>query len=523
MYSAVEIRSIFRLYSIYTLCISLLFLFLYWFDQDINWWKPIYPSWMPILLLAYLGLALANNLLSSRAYSQSNNQRQIDKLTPAFFGEVLILGSLLLVVAPYQKELSQVLFVTVGIANIVLSSKQGYLIAAMATIVVLTNAFLNKGDVPGNLVFESGLQGTLFFCEALLLHAFRRRLKLAHKDVASQQQELSKAARLNDLIIERMQTGICVVKTSGEIVSINRAAKERVGELFVGERIPTTLYERLQEWRDYKKQSDRPLFIGEPEVSVIASFAPIDNDTTLIYLEDSGTIAHKAQQFKLASLGRMAASIAHEIRNPLSAIGHAAQLMAECDYLEAEDRKLNDIIINHANRVELIIQNVLQISKRRPSNPESIDLLAWLNVFVEDFKKNHSITVEIEGKDLDIPFDRSQLHQVIWNLLENAIRYGSNDHGCQVHLRLFRHTLDNRPCLSVCDQGQGISADQKHYLFEPFHTTSTEGTGLGLYIIKELCEANQAEIRYYDDPDCGACFQILFAYSSRNSKNNIRE
>jgi len=232
-------------------------------------------------------------------------------------------------------------------------------------------------------------------------------------------------------------------------------------------------------------------------------------------------VTQKAQQLKLASLGRMAASNAHEIRNPLSAISHAAQLLAESPHLDEDDLRLCEIISSHTTRVDSIIQNVLQISRRKTSEPKVLDLLPWLEEYQAEFKQHHYAEFKVsipEGlKVLKITFDPSQLHQVLWNLCENVLNHAHKKTSAPIEFKIgFKET--GRGFLTVCDQGEGIPKEQESFLFEPFHTTSAKGTGLGLFIVKELCEANHSEIRYDRCEDGGACFEILFAHRQANKK-----
>jgi len=233
----------------------------------------------------------------------------------------------------------------------------------------------------------------------------------------------------------------------------------------------------------------------------------------LIFLDDATETTQKAQQLKLASLGRFTASMAHELRNPLGAIGHASQLLAESSQLPKEDRRLIEIINQQSQRMNVVIKNILQLSRRNRSQVEVIALSAWLANFIKDFKQQQLEAVEIvlncPQPDIAVRFDPSQLQQVLTNLCENAVRYGQ---GAE---RLGKLWLDvngstNQPYvfIDVCDQGAGVAEEQQQHLFEPFYTTSRTGIGLGLYVAKELCEANQASLSYLANPQGGACFRV---------------
>jgi two-component system sensor histidine kinase PilS (NtrC family) len=233
----------------------------------------------------------------------------------------------------------------------------------------------------------------------------------------------------------------------------------------------------------------------------------------LILLEDSAQLAHKTQQIKLASLGRLTASIAHEIRNPLGAISHAAQLLAESDKLDQGDKRLTEIICNHSKRVNTIIENVLQLSRRSASHPQELALANWLSEFKKEFVqmdglRSKQLELDIEPEDVRIQVDPGHLHQVLTNLCQNAFEHAGDETAVRLQVRRGDKTA---VWLDVVDNGPGIDAETAEQMFEPFYTTASSGTGLGLYIVRELCEINQARLSYHPVPEGGSSFRIRFA------------
>ncbi|MDH3553936.1 MAG: HAMP domain-containing histidine kinase, partial [Gammaproteobacteria bacterium] len=240
----------------------------------------------------------------------------------------------------------------------------------------------------------------------------------------------------------------------------------------------------------------------------------------LVFLEDASVMNERVQQSKLASLGRLSASIAHEIRNPVGAMSHAAQLLRESVGLSEDDKRLTEIIESHSGRVSHIIENILQLSRRESSRPEILLLKPWL----EDFAQEFSRTLELqEGElavapvpeDLDIRMDRSHLRQVLWNLCDNAVKYASETGGILVEIQADRMQGHGRPYVEVLDHGLGIDASTADKMFEPFYTERAGGTGLGLYISRELCELNRATLLHIDRPGGGSIFRIVFADPDR--------
>ncbi|MDH4072448.1 MAG: HAMP domain-containing histidine kinase, partial [Gammaproteobacteria bacterium] len=240
----------------------------------------------------------------------------------------------------------------------------------------------------------------------------------------------------------------------------------------------------------------------------------------LVFLEDASEMNARVQQSKLASLGRLSASIAHEIRNPVGAMSHAGQLLAESASMNEDDLRLTEIIRTHAERVSHIIDNILQLSRRESSRPERFDLDLWIRDFASEFTR----TLELQEGELsvtqsepgvEIRMDPSHLRQVMWNLCDNAVKYASETGGILVELQIGRTGRTGQPYLDVLDQGHGVDEATADKIFEPFFTARRGGTGLGLYISRELCELNHATLVYRPRETGGSIFRIVFADPER--------
>ena len=512
MQSVVEYQPLSRVYSYFTVGLSILFLGFYFFEDALGWWQPTSPKLLPIVLSGYFALSLSNLLSAFR-----HDKTPLDLYLPNIMADILFFGFLLMYLTPAQDDLGIIMLLTVGLGNFLVTRRYGYLIAAMATIMVLSNWFIHPTHKVADKIFSGSFLSALYFLEAFIIQIIRDRLSQASSDVQTTKSQLVSASKINDIIIERMQTGVCVATNSGQIISINRAAKERIGQRA---RLPEEIFERLQDWFEFGYQNDNTINVRFPDGGVntlMVSFAQIDDRSTLIFIEDKDTVARRANQFKMASLARMAASIAHEIRNPLSAISHASQLLQDNPKLDPDDDHLCNIILDHCKRMDDIIKNVLQISRRAGSEPQVISIHPWLTKFKHELEERYSVTMTIDcQQELDIRFDPSQLQQVMWNLCSNAVRYGGASKEKPIHIHIEKHT--QRVAMRITDQGQGISEKEQGFLFEPFHTTSAKGTGLGLYLVKELCEANHAEIRYHNTLHGGACFEVLFAPEHQANK-----
>jgi two-component system sensor histidine kinase PilS (NtrC family) len=217
---------------------------------------------------------------------------------------------------------------------------------------------------------------------------------------------------------------------------------------------------------------------------------------------------------KLASLGRLTASIAHEIRNPLGAISHASQLFRESPNLNVADKRLTEIITTNAARVNQVIENVLQLSRREPGKQVTIQLEPWLKKLIADLIrhqgfKEESIRLQIEPLTTEVFADPEQLRQLLSNLCNNA-REHCDKKSLQPRIVGGETKEYQHPILDVVDNGPGIAPEVAKQIFEPFFTTRNTGTGLGLYIAKELSETNRIRLEYIPGPTGGSCFRLHF-------------
>ncbi|MDZ4261773.1 MAG: ATP-binding protein, partial [Pseudomonadota bacterium] len=311
-----------------------------------------------------------------------------------------------------------------------------------------------------------------------------------------------------------------VVDSSAHIWQINDSARQLLGLAPLTGNPPLAitcppLAQQYQRWLN-TPDAVAQQFHGDV-AKLLPRFAMLgDEASTLIFLEDTAALTHQAQQLKLASLGRLSANIAHEIRNPLGAISHAGQLLAESPRLDSHDLRLTEIIRSNCQRMNSIIENVLHLGRRNQAQPETILLKPWLESFVEELCRSQQLATEqvqlsVEPDTLTIGFDASQLHQILWNLCHNGIRHGTEQSG-HAQLSLSAHVAANNPTahLDISDNGPGIDAATLQQIFEPFFTTAAQGSGLGLYIARELSECNHAHLSYLPATHGGSCFRLTF-------------
>jgi len=389
--------------------------------------------------------------------------------------------------------------------------------AAVASIALLLEqtywVLVQDASTAGYL--QPGLLSIGYFVTALITNQLAKRV-IRNERVARQRGvDLANQLRVNQLVIRDVQDGILVVDPNGLVRQQNPAVSVLLGraapELDLIENYSAELAGHLARWRDGSGPAVCDMHFSASGHRVRARFirAGVDGGSySLVFLEDLSRLEAQAQQFKLAALGRLTASIAHEIRNPLSAITHAGDLLLED--ADESNRKLVGIIHDNAQRLDKMVKDVLELSRRDRVQRQGLALADHLAEFLEEFGRiegiaEGGIVLESSGAGgLVAEFDPVHFRQVMWNLLRNAWRHCQKMPGS---VRVAVRRRGNRIELHVIDDGGGVPRTLQAQLFEPFFTTFSRGTGLGLYIARELCAANSATLDYLDGP-AGADFRI---------------
>lgn len=424
--------------------------------------------------------------------------------------------------------LGMLLIVSISMTSLFLPQRITFLFAAIFAITVIAEQIYSQIIYTNYspAFTQAGWLGILIFISSYLTAYTARRLKESEKLAEEQSLELESIVQMNEHIIKSMRTGILVIKNDGEILMANNAALELLGNVTIREKtnlndISGDLYKQFVDWNENAIQNHQTIQQKQGLPDLQPGFSSIDHTSnkqlgrTLVFIEDATQLAQRFQQVKLASLGRLTASIAHEIRNPLAAINHAGQLLGETSE-DAADKKLTGIINTQAKRLNGIVENVLQLSRQQRGTPERINLHQWLLLFREEFLSTHNllayqIQIRIIPEATEILFDTSQLHQVMWNLCSNAIDHsGIEISNIMINIHGEVDIGTKQPYFDIIDNGMGIDDEALTHIFEPFFTTSSEGTGLGLYLTKEVVESNRAKIRHIAPPSGGTCFRIYF-------------
>lgn len=389
--------------------------------------------------------------------------------------------------------------------------------SAMATLAVLgAEVYRALGVEFEHAAFlQAAALSSGFFATAISARLLAKRV-LANEELARQRGiALANQTLISQRAIEEMQDGVLVVSQSACVLQHNPRAERMLGLHAVADGPLATYSAELavsfREWQAGGAAEPDPFLVAASGLTLRARFVPTDSSDqdVLVFLEDMGRVQERAQQLKLAALGRLTANIAHEIRNPLSAISHAGELLLEERRGGTQDRLVR-IVRDNTLRLDRIVRDVLELGRRDRVSREAIDIAAFLPFFREEFCVKERLEENIVRLELDamgsMLFDRSHLHQVLWNVLGNALRHSRRQQDSVV-IRVCRGANATSFEVHVTDDGEGVGAELHDHVFEPFFTTHSRGTGLGLYIARELCEANGARLELLENSP-GAHFCI---------------
>jgi len=424
--------------------------------------------------------------------------------------------------------LGYLLVITAAVASMFLKGQLAIGFAALITIgIMVQTLFLARGDDIIRPLFGAGTLGFLIFVTAITFRYLTARIRTSSLEAAEKSEYARQLVQLAQHIVTRMRTGIAVIDDENKVELINDSALQLLelqrGNLIFGKDITqlSDLKNIIGAWRKNPVSGKTYVHPMKEGKEIRISFASLNAESlnlTILYVEDYRNLIQHAQQLKLASLGRLTASIAHEIRNPLGAISHAAQLLSESDNLIETDVRFTEIILQHSKRVNQIIENTMSLSKRKEPKAELIDLKEWIPLFIEEYSTAKSCEIEYSWDDAhpDIKMDPTHLRQILTNLFDNGLRYSMDlINKALIDVRTGLSQNDDTTYIEVIDHGAGVREDKVQDIFEPFYTTGTQGTGLGLYISRELCEINQATLNYQRTKANKSCFKINFPHHQR--------
>lgn len=505
-------------WNLYRLLVAGLLVSAYFLTNAPEWWRLEAPPPYFRFALGYAIFAIAMAILTTLRHPRFERQ-----VTLQTIGDVLFIVMLMHAAGGVKSGLGLLLVIAIVGAALVSQGRLALFYAAVASIALLLeqSSQLLAGIDRNSDYSQSVMLSLSCFATAWLAYTLGKRMRQSEELASQRGIDLENLSQVNQLIIQDMQDGVLVVDDRFVLRHHNARAEILLGVNPSNHKdtsLETCIPEVADLLRDWmKKTQDNRSGIARlvsHGTELRLRFQPVGIDRrhgAVIFIEDWSRVQAQARQLKLAALGGLTANIAHEIRNPLSAISHANQLLQEEENIDPTFQRLLRIIDDNTHRLDKIVQDVMQLNRRDRTQQEVITLAAFMHEFREQFCRDEHIPKEgmplmIADENIRTLFDRHQLHQVLWNLCRNGWRHSRQQNG-SLTLRLDQAVRKGEVMLEITDDGPGVPPEVRSRLFEPFFTTETTGTGLGLHIARELCEANGAGLRYVETTT-GAQFRI---------------
>ena len=415
------------------------------------------------------------------------------------------------------------LAVTVAAGGLLAGGQCTLAFAALATFLILgEQVYASSINSFATTAYTyAGVLSASFFTIATLAMVLAKRVEVTEELAAQHVKDIYNLEQLNSYIIQHLQSGIIVIDAEYNIRLANDAAGTFLNKpLTWGEPLATSASECWHLFNRWLRAPEKNTAILSSRANLARlqlKFNKLDSlgkPAFIIFLDDLSAVDQQIQQGKLASLGHLTASIAHEIRNPLGAISHAGQLLSESDNIANEDKRLLEIIHNHSDRVNSIVKSILQLSRQEQTLTEPVKLNKWLVDFEKEFSEQFALietpfNISFSDSNILVNFDKNHLKQIIDNLCSNALKYGQNDNAQEtINIDVIHDLNKQQTSISIIDNGPGIEKKTVQHIFEPFYTTSSTGTGLGLYISNQLAELNHASLSYSAPATGGSCFTL---------------
>jgi two-component system sensor histidine kinase PilS (NtrC family) len=498
-----------RFFSIYRLSIAVLFLVAALVFGDTVSLGTQYAQLFDRVAAVYLLLAIVFLVALLRRPRRFNLQLSVQVAV-----DVVALTLMMFASGGQKSGIAVLLLVVVAGAALVGQGRMTLFYAALASVAMLLEeswrALTREADTADFV--RTGIISIAFFGTAIISRLLAQRV-VANEILARERgRELNDQLRISERIIRDMEDGVLVVDSEGLVRLLNPRAESlldmRVSEGVELGTFSRELADRYRVWSAQPVEMVEMLRQGDGRLLRVRYLPSAESGGhALLYLEDMERVQFQAQQLKLAALGRLTANMAHEIRNPLAAISHAAELLAEED-TDPLHQRLANIIHDNTRRLNRLVTEVLELGRRDRAQPEVLVWKTFLAGFLEEFALHDasvSRRVLVGEGNVELRFDRGHLYRVLWNLLGNALRHATaSDGAVRLEARAGAMCVE----LHVIDDGPGVDAAQRNQVFEPFFTTHGAGTGLGLYIARELCEASGARLELLDE-EPGAHFRIV--------------
>jgi len=506
--------------NIYRILLSAFFSSLFYFKLELPPFGDLETQMFHIVSLIYFSFSLFSNFTISKQWPSFLIQTHLHLII-----DIVVILLLAHASGGVNSGVGLLLMIPIAAGSILQFRLMSYFYAALASILILFDQFyilLSFNLFPSYP--QAGILGGILFFTALITNYLARKLQDTEKLASQIGDDLANMESLAVFIMQRLQVPVMVVDNMGRVNLKNEAASKLASDLKKKKikqltDLSPTLSMLFHKWLKNNKSATESFYLENSSMEMLPQFSLLQKNQSkdiIIFLEDVSKLSQQAQQQKLVSLGRLTASIAHEIRNPLAAISHAGELLSESDKIDEADKRLTQIIDQQSHRLNNIIDTVLNLSRRKQINTEQLKLRDWLKSFINGqihFPKD-AISLQVDS-NFKISFDKQHLQQILSNLVENALRHNlkQNQDGNKGQKKLpviIKVYKEGGIFMDVINYGNKISLEDAKHLFEPFFTTQTTGTGLGLFMAKELADSNHASLNYVPLED-KTCFRIKFA------------
>ncbi len=513
-------QRIFSVYIAYRLFLSVLLSILFASDLGVEFLGDQHPELFIYNSFIYIGFCCMSVWLYQIRYIQANAKHIVLLLIVDF----IYLTILIYTSSSAAGGISYLLLIPMALGSTFLRGKTSIAIAAFASLLMLAGSIISNLSHTEQALsyFTAGITGIILFITAISFRLLSKKIQSSEHQIQRQIEHADFLEHIGQRIIESIDSGILVIDSQLDTLFINDKAKNllsRTGE-FKHIRETPELRNILSAWQASSFIPKSKMINTGVNQNIKIIFSPMKENnlpSLMLHIEDEREVHQTAQQLKLASLGRLTSSIAHEIRNPLGAISHASQLLNEADYINSNDKELLNMVQDNTQRINQTINNILDFSRRKQANAEKIELNQWLYSFKHSYQPSLVNLIQFNHSDDEILayVDPNHLQQIMNNLVDNGIRHGKKNGDNSVRIEVGIDSMTEYPYINVIDNGDGVQEDNLDIIFEPFYTTRSSGSGLGLYLCKELCQANQANIVYLRKEEHQAsCFRLILSKPS---------
>jgi two-component system sensor histidine kinase PilS (NtrC family) len=499
-----------KLYNAYRIFIALLLLISHGIIKNDHGIQIFNNDFFTTIAISYLAFSLFSAFFTWLEKPSFEITLPIQVIFDVFFIILLMHAE-----SSSQHGIGLLLVITIAGASLISGGRLALFYAAVATIgILLEQSYNTLAGINSGSYTAAAILSLACFVIAWLAHSLAQRTEQSEMLASQRGLDLLNLAQVNALITHKMKDGVLVIDSNQTVKHHNLQAEALLNiesddwENQSLNDLSPQLAMLMQQWIKQTEQSKENTISNFSKISVSSrdlgiNFLPISDtisDGMVIFIEDWSQIQTQSHQVKLAALGRLTANIAHEIRNPLSAISHANQLLQEEENISTTNSRMLQIISDNVLRVDQIIKDVLELNRRDRTNQETIQLESFVTDFYNQFCSVEKIpqnkfTLSLANTENNILFDRRHINQILWNLCKNGWRHCKQ---LENSLKLTISATDKARTImiEVSDDGDGIPDEVSSRLFEPFFTTEKTGTGLGLYIGRELADANGAKLQF---------------------------